>query len=186
MRLPERAPGQLLIGVAVTIPEPFGTQLQAARARFGDRWADFIPPHVTLLAPTVIEPGLVPQVRAHLDAVATRHRPFTLRLRGTGTFRPVSQVAFVQVADGIAACEQLESEVRTGPLEQSLRFHYHPHVTVAHDLPDERLDEAMDELGDFDASFVVDRLHCYRCGDDAVWRPELEHLLTGADDAAAT
>ncbi len=179
MNIPPHDPGQLLIGIAVTVPEPYGSELQEARARFGDPWAGGIPPHVTLLAPTVIDAEQASSVREHLDEIAARHAPFVLRLRGTGTFRPVSQVAFVQVADGIAACELLESDVRSGPLAQELRFHYHPHVTVAHDLTDEQLDVAMDELAEYDASFVVSGFHCYRHGDDGVWRPEREHKLTG-------
>ena len=170
MRLPERTGDDVVIGVAVTVPEPHGSVLQEARSRFGDPLAELIPPHVTLLGPTVVSPDLVPAIREHLARAAASHAPFVLRLRGTGTFRPVTQVAFVQVADGIAGCEQLESAVRRGPLEQDLRYHYHPHVTVAHDLEDERLDAAIDELADFDASFVVDRFDLYECGTDDVWR----------------
>lgn len=185
MKLPERSGDQLVIGIAVTVPEPYGFLLQAARARFGDPWAEFIPPHVTLLAPTLVEASSTAAVHEHLAAVAAAHAPFTLRLRGTGTFRPVSQVAFVQVADGIAGCEQLEQAIRSGPLQQDLRFHYHPHVTVAHELPDDRLDEAIEELASFDAAFVVDAFDCYVCGDDMVWRPRVSHTLTGGRPTAS-
>ena len=40
-----------------------------------------------------------------------------MRLRGTGTFRPVSPVVFVNVAEGISRCELLADAVRRGPLE---------------------------------------------------------------------
>lgn len=178
MRLPELAGDQTMVGVAITVPEPFAAQLHAARARLGDPWARFIPPHITLLGPTAVDGAGASEVHAHLEDVARRHAPFPVRLRGTGTFRPVSPVAFVQVADGIAGCEQLESAVRQGPLAQDLRFHYHPHVTVAHELSDEQLDAAMDELADYDAGFVVTGFHCYVRGDDEVWRPRAEYPLT--------
>ncbi|GEA83391.1 phosphoesterase [Cellulomonas sp. A375-1] len=179
MKLPELAGDQVIAGVAITVPEPYGAQLQEARARLGDPWAAFIPPHITLLGPTAMDPADVSRVEEHLRGVAASHAPFVVRLRGTATFRPVSPVAFVQVADGIAGCEQLEAAVRQGPLAQELRFHYHPHVTVAHELSDEQLDHAMDELADFDASFVVTRFHCYLRSDDEVWRPHTEYRLTG-------
>ena len=179
MRLPERSGDQSLLGIAITVPEPHGSELQAARARFGDPMAAFIPPHITIIGPTAVSPADRPAVAAHLDAVAAQHAPFTVRLRGTGTFRPISQVAFVQVADGISACEVLELDTRTGPLEQDLRFHYHPHVTVAHELEDAALDEAIDELTSFDASFQVDSFDCYELAADGVWRVVRTHVLTG-------
>lgn len=179
MRLPERVGDQVRIGVAVQVPPPWGPQLQAARAGFGDPLADAIPPHVTIVPPTVLERDEVGAVDEHLRDVAARHAPFTVHLRGTGTFRPVSAVVFVQVVEGIAECELLERDVRSGPLEQELRFNYHPHVTVAHDVPDDALDQAFTELADFDAEFGVDAVQVYEHGDDGVWRPVREFPLTG-------
>lgn len=171
MRLPERGEDQVRIGVALEVPEPFGPQLQAARAGFGDPLAAAIPPHVTLLGPTVVDVADVPKVDDHLAAVGRAHRPFTVHLRGTGTFRPVSDVVFVQVVQGISECERLERSVRSGPLLQELRFNYHPHVTVAHDVPDDALDQAFAELAAFEARFRVAALQVFEHGDDGVWRP---------------
>ncbi|HEY0215237.1 MAG TPA: 2'-5' RNA ligase family protein [Cellulomonas sp.] len=163
--------GSLRIGVAVTVPEPYRSTLQAARARVGDPAADLIEPHITLLGPTEVPVDALPAVAEHLRAVAARHEPFTVHLRGTATFRPVSPVVFVQVVEGIASCERLESQVRTGALEQDLRFHYHPHVTIAHEVDDEALDRAFSDLADYEARFVVDAIHVHEHGDDGVWRP---------------
>lgn len=171
MRLPERGEDQVRIGVALAVPEPFGPQLQAARAGFGDPLAAAIPPHVTLLGPTVVDIADIPKVDDHLASVGRAHRPFTVHLRGTGTFRPVSDVVFVQVVQGISECERLERSVRSGPLLQELRFNYHPHVTVAHDVPDDALDRAFAELAAFEARFRVTALQVFEHGDDGVWRP---------------
>jgi 2'-5' RNA ligase len=179
MRLPERQGDQVRIGVAIEVPEPFGSMLQQARADFGDPLAKDIPPHVTILGPTVLEQDELPVVREHLAAVASRHRAFTVHLRGTGTFRPVSDVVFIQVVQGIAECEQLERAVRQGPLAQDLRFNYHPHVTVAHDVPGPSLDRAFDELAHFEAVFPVDAVEVFEHGDDGVWRPVRSFPLAG-------
>ncbi|NMR19895.1 2'-5' RNA ligase family protein [Cellulomonas fimi] len=186
MRLPERTGDQLRIGVAITVPEPYGTALQQARARFGDPLAREIPPHITLLGPTVIDPEDLDDVSAHLARVSTTARPFVVHLRGTGSFRPVSPVVFVQVVQGIAECERLESAVRSGPLAQELRFNYHPHVTVAHEVSEPALDRAFDELTTFEARFVVSRFEFYEHGDDSVWRPVRDYLLTGSGARART
>lgn len=166
------------IGVAIAVPEPWGSHLQAQRRAFGDPLADAVPSHVTLVPPTLVDD--LDHVSEHLSRVASCHGPFRLRLRGTGTFRPVSPVVFVTVAEGISSCELLAEQVRTGPLAQDLPFPYHPHVTVAHNLPDESLDDAFARLADFECTFGVDVFHLYVHGEDAVWRPHTTYPLTGS------
>jgi len=172
-------------GVAVTIPEPWGSRLQRARDGFGDPMAGAIPPHVTLLPPTAIAPEDLEEFSAHLEAVSTDAEPFDMVLSGTGTFRPVSPVVFVQVSRGISACESLERAVRSGPVERILDFPYHPHVTIAHHLDDEALDAAFEGLADFRASFRVDSLELYHHADDGVWRVLRSFALGAATTASA-
>lgn len=174
-----RSGQQIRIGVAVRVPEPFATVLQTARARVGDPAADLIEPHITLLGPTVLPVAELPVVDAHLTAIASRHQPFVVHLRGTASFRPVSPVVFVEVVEGIGSCELLEGEVRSGVLDHELRFHYHPHVTIAHDVADAALDRAFDDLARFEARFVVSDIHVYEHGDDGMWRTMGSYSLTG-------
>jgi 2'-5' RNA ligase len=161
-----------VIGVAIPIPDPYGTELQRWRESFGDPLAASIPTHVTLLPPTPVRADGLDEIEAHLRAIAESERSFPIRLRGTATFRPVSPVVFVALADGIGACEQVERRVRSGPLTRKLHFPYHPHVTVAHDLPDDILDRAFKELADYDARFSVLGFSLYEHGADGVWRPQ--------------
>lgn len=170
------------IGVAVAIPQPFADELQRWRGEFGDPFADSIPPHVTLLPPTSVERRRLDDVRAHLARCAMQHRPFEMTLRGTGSFRPVSPVVFVQVAVGISECEQVERRIRSGVLAREVAFYYHPHVTVAHDLDEQALDRAFSTLADYEAVFPVEGFSLYRHGTDGVWRVEEVFDLNG--DAA--
>lgn len=159
------------IGVAIPVPEPYGKQLQRWRAHFGDPLAAAIPAHVTLLPPSAVPMAAMPEVRRHLTAVAASHGRFNVHLRGTGTFRPVSPVVFVQLAEGVSQCELLEKSVRSGALARDVNFYYHPHVTVAHHLDDGALDKAFDTLAGFEARFTVDSFSLYEHGVDGVWRP---------------
>jgi 2'-5' RNA ligase len=168
------------IGVSIAIPSPHAEMLQAKRASFGDPLADSIPTHVTLLPPTPVEDADLPAAVAHLEGVAAQCRPFPMVLRGTGTFRPISPVVFVQVSGGIANCEQLEKAIRRGPVKRKLDFYYHPHVTVAHHVSDENLDRAFAELADFECTFDVVEFHLYEHGGDGVWRPVRSFALGGA------
>lgn len=157
------------IGVAIEIPEPFGSQLVAARRRVGDPQAAKVPAHVTLLPPTLLNDTHLDAVQNHLQQAAAAQEPFSMLLRGTGTFRPVSEVVFVAIAAGIAECEQLEKRVRTGILAQELQFNYHPHVTIAHDIPTCALDEAFESMADFEAQFQVAHFTLYTYTDEGVW-----------------
>jgi len=177
MRLPGKADDEVRLGVAIAVPEPYGPALQAARESFGDPLARLIPPHVTLVGPTVRAIDALADVEAHLASVAARHAPFTMRLRGTGTFRPISPVVFVQVAAGIPHCERLEADLRTGVLAEPREFNYHPHVTVAHELDDAALEAAFTGLERFDASFEVTSFSLFDHGEDGQWRPAREFRL---------
>ncbi len=159
------------VGVAIGIPEPWASQLNESRAATGDPLAPFVPAHVTLLGPTDVDADALPSIERHLAEVAAGHQPYVVRLRGTGTFRPITEVVFVAVASGISQCEQLASAVRAGPLERELHFPYHPHVTVAHDIPTEAMDAVFEELAGFSARFVVDHFTLYVHGADGRWRP---------------
>jgi 2'-5' RNA ligase len=160
------------IGVAIAVPEPFGTELTGWRKGLGDPLALAIPPHVTLITPTELDDDEMVAAIDHLEHVAAQQGRFDIQLRGTGSFRPVSPVVFVALAAGINDCERLERAVRSGPLAQVPRFHYHPHVTVAHDVPPEILDRAFLELADYEARFPVEHFGLFERGDDGVWRAE--------------
>jgi 2'-5' RNA ligase len=176
--------GTVTLGVAVAVPAPFAEVLEGWRADFGDPQAAQIPAHVTLLPPTPVRRVDLPAIREHLHAAASRHVPFPMVLRGTGSFRPVSEVVFVQVAEGIAECEQIEREVRSGLLARDLAFYYHPHVTVAHDLPHDALDRASQTLADYEAAFRVASFSGYLHEGDGVWRVDEVYPL-GGDGAGA-
>jgi 2'-5' RNA ligase len=165
------------LGVAIAIPEPHATVLSSWRARVGDAEGRRIPPHVTLLPPTQIPLAALPEIETHLTAAAVAAEPFEMHLSGTGTFRPVSDVVFVVVAAGIAQCEQLERQIRRGPLQRETRFPYHPHVTVAHDIPAEGLDAAYAGLAGFEARFSVRVFTMFAQGSDHVWQPRREFPL---------
>jgi 2'-5' RNA ligase len=168
-------PWPLTIGVAVPIPEPFLGELGAYRERFGDPLAHAIVAHITLVPPTPIaDERHLERVIEHLSQVAGGLVPFQLVLAGAGTFRPVSPVVFVPIVTGEPQVRAIEAQVRRGPLDRPLQFPYHPHVTVAHDVAEEWLDEAQAAMGPYRAAFEVASLGLFVQGTDTVWRQRLE------------
>jgi len=152
--------------------------LTRKRAEAGDPQAAYVPAHLTLLGPTEIEPEWLPAVEEHLARVAAAHAPYPLHLRGTGTFRPVTEVVFVAVAAGISETELLAAAIRTAPeLRRPTRFPYHPHVTVAQDLPAAAMDHVFEDLAGFDARFRVDGFTLFSHTGEERWQPRRDYRL---------
>ncbi|MCT2594518.1 2'-5' RNA ligase family protein [Streptomyces sp. N2-109] len=171
--------GTVTLGVSIAVPEPYGSLLQGRRAGFGDPAAHGIPTHVTLLPPTQVDAAARPAIERHLAGVAAAGRAFPMRLSGTDSFRPLSPVVFVQVAEGGSACGWLQERVRAadGPLVRELQFPYHPHVTIAHGIPEEAMDRAHAELADFEAAWTATGFALYEQGADCVWRLQREYTF---------
>jgi len=174
--------GTVTIGVSIAVPEPHGSLLQERRAGFGDAAAHCIPSHVTLLPPTEVDEAGLPTVDAHLRRVAAAGRPFPMRLSGTGTFRPLSPVVYVCVAQGAEDCSWLQQRVRdaSGPVPRELQFPYHPHVTVAHGIDEAAMDRAFAELADFEAEWPCTGFALHEQGADGVWRKLREYPFGGS------
>lgn len=170
---------RIIVGVVIDLPEPHATVVRNWRRRAGDPQADLVPPHVTLLPPTPVLRGELDRVVTHLSEVARREPPFSMHLSGTGTFRPLSQVVFVQVSSGVGECERLEAAIRCGPLDRAIDFPYHPHVTVAHDVDDAALDEVYSGLSDFVARFRADRFSLFTRSAEREWIVEHDFPLGG-------
>ena len=119
---------------------------------------------------------------AQLAASASSGVPFTVHLRGTGTFRPVSPVVFVALAEGISGTEQLASTLRSGALDVPLAFPFHPHVTIAHHVSEAAMDRAEDQLAGFRLRFTVGAFQLYEQDDDGVWHQIETYPLSAGDN----
>ena len=166
------------IGVAIDIPEPWGPMLTRRRAAAGGPQAACAPAHVTLLGPTEVATAALPAIERHLEKVAAAQQPFTVHLRGTGTFRPVTEVVFVTLVVGISECELLAAAITAADeISREARFPYHPHVTVAQDVPAEALDAVFEDLSSFSCKFPVAAFTLFSHGGEGPWRPRRDFPL---------
>ncbi|MCD9155289.1 2'-5' RNA ligase family protein [Aeromicrobium duanguangcaii] len=159
------------VGVSIAIPEPYGQTLRDKRRSYGDVMADRIPSHITLAPPLVVDESGMDDLGEDLRELTEFFRPFTVSLLGTGTFRPISPVVFVAVSQGIAQIETLAEGVRKAIGAPEPEFPFHPHVTVAHHVPDEALDTALEDLVDFRCTFEVEAIHLYVDEPETGWVP---------------
>ncbi|WP_236862779.1 2'-5' RNA ligase family protein [Brevibacterium daeguense] len=162
--------GMVSIGITLDVPEPFATTLREARLRFGDERGESVPTHITLVPPMEIPVESTPGVRGHVRAVANETSPFVIQLRGTGTFLPTSPVVFIAVSRGISECQTLSERLRHGVLNQALAYPYHPHVTIAQELPEEALEQAYQEAAQFTARFMVHGFGVYFHDEGGRWQ----------------
>jgi hypothetical protein len=96
-------------------------------------------------------------------------------------------VVFINVAQGFDECVELHERLQQGPLQRDLPFGYHPHVTIAHDVAAESLDEAETVLKNYKATFPVVSMGLYEHDADGIWqlREELD-FGTETDNDAGT
>lgn len=162
------------VGVILGFPPEVAEELQRWRASFGDPLADVVPAHITLVTTTPTQDWEA--TRRHVREVARCQSPFMVTIAGTGTFRPVSPVVFIKVEDGFDDCVDLHRKLQQGPLHRELPFAYHPHVTIAHDVAPESLDEAETALKNYRATFPVVSMGLYEHDADGIWqlREELD------------
>jgi len=168
------ASSAMSLGVILGFPPGIAEELQRWRASFGDPMATVIPAHITLITTTPTQDWEA--AREHVREVARTQTPFMVTIAGTGSFRPVSPVVFINVEEGFEECVELHEKLQTGPLERQLPFAYHPHVTVAHDVAPESLDEAETVPKDYRATFPVVSMGLYEHDTDGIWqlREELD------------
>ena len=165
------------VGIVIAVPEPMATHLQRARASFGDPMASVVPAHITLV--TTTEARDWQEAVRHVRSVARRQSAFRITLRGTATFRPISPVVYLKVDDGFEECTSLHKELQSGPLARDLPFPYHPHVTVAHDVSEAGMDDAVERLRDYETTFTVNSVGLYEHDQTGIWRLREEMPLGG-------
>lgn len=179
MYLPSIGSDETRIGLSIPVPEPWASEIQTARLSYGDEFAEMIPTHITIVGPTAVKIDKIPAVIVQLDNACDQIPKFQVSLSGTGTFRPISPVSFVNVDQGAAECQTLAARANKGLLAQPQRFPYHAHVTLAHGVPDMMLDQAEADFADLHARFTADNLWLYRHHDDGVWRKLCKFELRG-------
>jgi 8-oxo-dGTP pyrophosphatase MutT (NUDIX family)/2'-5' RNA ligase len=158
------------LGVVARLPEPLGIHVQAWRRALGDPAAERIAPHLTLVPPQTVAERDLDRAVALVERAAEAAVPFLVELAGAATFLPGSPVAYLVVREGGPALEALEAALLESPLDR--RTHpFHPHVTVAQDLPPGRIEAAASELAGFRAAFPVPDLAVLREEPDKTWRP---------------
>ena len=162
------------LGVALLVPQPLSTQVDGLRRALGDGALGRIPPHITLVPPVNVADRELTSAFAVVRAAAAGVGPISLHVGPVATFQPVNPVAYLAV-DGepeqVEALATLRDGCLTAPLDRPQTHEFVPHVTVADELPADRLDASVEALADFEASTTFDRVHVLAEQPGRVWVP---------------
>ncbi|MGO4382881.1 2'-5' RNA ligase family protein [Specibacter sp. RAF43] len=150
------APHADSLGVVISMPSELAGELSNWRVLFGGPGAAVVPPHITLVSGRAT--GSWTDAAEHVRSIAAATQPFTVELRGTGTFQPVSPVVYLNLVQGVTECMDLHERLEGGPLEHLVEFDFRPHLTVAHDLPEDVMARAESEMAEFAAQFEVNSI----------------------------
>ncbi|HLG01271.1 MAG TPA: GNAT family N-acetyltransferase [Acidimicrobiia bacterium] len=166
------------LGVALLVPEPVRTEIEAMRRALGDGSLDRVPAHVTLVPPVNVHERDLDAVFSLLRDAAAASASLTLDLGPPTTFLPDNPVLFLAVAGDLAGLERLRQAVFVPPLHRELAWPYVPHVTLSEQDDPERVAAGALALADYRALVTIDRVHLLREVDQR-WVPFADAALGG-------
>src|ERR1700736_2396651 len=152
------------VGVALLVPEPHRSAIDALRLAIFDPALGRIPAHLTLVPPVNVREERLPDVLSLLRDAAAAGPPLTLSLGPPGTFLPDNPVLYLGVSGDLDGLRALREAVFTGPLYRTLSWPFVPHVTLADDAPPERIAAAVTALAGFRVEVTFARLHLLQEG----------------------
>jgi 2'-5' RNA ligase len=174
------APGLTQFALVAYIPGPLGSFLTRLRSELVP--ASRLLAHVTVLPPRVLDAP--PEVLTrHLDARLRRMRAFELEPGGIEIF-PLTSVIFLSLIGGRGFMEAMHEELNQGILEADELFEYHPHITLAQQVPPDQVlsayDRACARWGQWKRPrhFPVETLTFVRNSGGAGWETVSEHTLS--------
>ena len=160
------------LGVALLLPPPASTAVDALRGALGDPALGRIPAHLTLVPPVNVRDDRMDDALAVLRAAAASAPPvLELELGPVTSFLPVNPVAYLAVGGDTDELHALRDAVFVEPLARPLTWPFVPHVTVADEAPPERIDAAVVALAPCRLPVRIDHLHLLEEGPGRVWAP---------------
>jgi len=124
-----------VFALVIYIPDPLGKFLDDLRRVLVPGCNPHA--HVSLLPPRPL--AVEWQVASDkVRSVLHNRAPFEVELTKIEVF-PVTDVIYISVGNGASELRQVHREMNSGPLEFQEPFSYHPHITLAQELPRENV-----------------------------------------------
>lgn len=153
---------RIRLGVALLLPEPLATGVDALRLACDDGALGRMVPHITLAPPVNVRVEDLGAALRVLRTVAAATKPLTVRLGPPETFLPTTPTLHLGVHEPEGtegSLGRLRDAVFTPPLERPLSNRFVPHVTISDDMPEPRIAASIEALAGFVATCTFERVH---------------------------
>src|SRR5271165_6625500 len=121
------------------IEEPLGCFLDNLRLRLAPECRPHA--HVTILPPRPLSTS-VEQAEASIRDISTEFHAFEVKLGAVQLFE-ATEVIFIEVDCGARELRQMHQKLNAGATHYVEPFEFHPHITLAQNLPHERVAETL-------------------------------------------
>lgn len=171
------------LGVALLIPEPVRTQVEALRLAVGDGALDRVPAHITLVPPVNVHERDLDTAFSLLRRAASGSPPLRFTLGPPHSFLPENPVLYLALEGDLSGLDKLRHSVFQPPLHRELAWPYVPHVTLSEQDDVARVAAAVGVLADYRADVTVDRVHLLKETSPSEggrrWEPFVDAVLSG-------
>jgi 2'-5' RNA ligase len=120
-----------VFALVIYIADPLGAFLDELRRELVPHYNPHA--HVSILPPRPL-PLDWREASDQARSLTEGWKPFDVELTEIGIF-PVTNVVYIEVGKGAAELENMHRAMNTGPLGFEEPFAYHPHVTLAQEIP---------------------------------------------------
>ena len=127
-----------IYALVIYIPDPLGRFLDDLRRELAPHYNPHA--HVSVLPPRRL-PNDWRLASEQAQNVTESWRPFEVELTGINVF-PVTNVVYIEVGRGAEDLHGMHQQMNVGPLAYPEPFEYHPHITLAQEIPQAQVEEA--------------------------------------------
>ena len=150
------------LGVALLLPEPLATSVDALRLACDDGALGRVVPHITLVPPVNVRADDLGEALRIMRAAAAATKPISVVLGPPRTFLPTTptlHLGVVEAAGSIGSLQSLRNAAFRPPLERSLTNAFVPHATISDDMDEHRIAASISALAGFVVECTFDRVH---------------------------
>ncbi len=123
------------------IPEPLGSYLDKLRLRLMPECRPHA--HVTVLPPRPLRVA-EEQAEVELRDLSRQFHSFEVKLGNVELF-DATEVIYIAVDHGASELRQMHQKLNTGAVYNDEPFTFHPHITLAQNLPHDRVEETLQQ-----------------------------------------
>ena len=127
------------------IQEPLGNFLDRLRLQLAPQCRPHA--HVTILPPRPLR-APEEQAEAMIRDISSQFHAFDVKLGGVKMFE-ASEVIYIEVEWGARELRQMHQRLNTGATQYDEPFEFHPHITLAQNLPHERVADTLQQARQF-------------------------------------